>query len=251
MQVTSTVGEPLLLAYRDLVGAEARLGESLARRGVRVGTSVTTQWSTLHEYLHIYGRGLSPAGLLVLGGRPDGGSRLTGIPFTGAVEARERMGLQVEGDERSPSGDAFWRAVDETLASSGDAPLESLLGSVHLAHALPFDYPPLPEVRDAGGAHVLRLLVETRPQAVVAVGADALSTLARALRHEDLDELSRADEATWLARWPAGSRLGAYPYAEVSAKRPFRVRIVPVPSLAGSSSRETRVALRSLFSYVL
>lgn len=248
MQVNTTVGEQLLLAYRDLVGAEARLGESLARRGIRVGVSVTSQWSTLHEHLHLYGRGLSPAGLLVLAGRPDEGSRLTGIPFTGPAEARERMGLTVEGDERSPLGAPFWDVVELTV---GEAPLETFFGSVHVAHAIPFDYQVVPEVRDAGAQHVVRLLTEARPQAVVAVGQEALATLARGLRHEDLLSLAKADEATWLARWPAGSRLAAYPYAEVPSKRPFRVRVVALPSLTGPHAADTQAALRSLFAYVI
>lgn len=248
MQVNTTVGEQLLLAYRELVGAESRLGEALSRRQIRVGTSVASQWSTLHEYIHIYARGLSPAGLLVLGGRPDGGSCLTGIPFTGAAEARERMGLTVDGDARSPSGAPFWSVVEETV---GDAPLESFFSSVHLAHALPFDYQLVPEVRDAGAQHVLRLLTEARPQAVVAVGADALATLARGLRNEDLAALAKADEATWLARWPAGSRISAYPYAEVPSKRPFRVRVAPLPALTGPAVGETQRALGTLFGYVL
>lgn len=245
------VGDALSLAYRDLIGAEARLGETLSRRGVRIGATLADQWPTLQEYLNLYARGLSPAGIVVFAGRPDDGSRATGIPFTGAIEAREQLGLATKGAARSPSGDAFWRAVGIARAKAQDAPLESLLGSVHLAHAVPFDFTPGPEVAEASARHVLRVLECARPQAAIAVGADALATLGRALAQPDLVDLAAAPEARWGERWPAGTRLSAYPYAEVPLARPFRVRVVPVPSLTGAQAKAGERALAAAFSYVL
>lgn len=247
------VGDDLALAYRDLIGAEARLGETLAKRGVHVGATLADQWPTLHDYLSLYARGLSPAGMVVLGGRPDDGSRATGIPFTGAAEARDHLGLASGGATRSPSGAAFWRAVGAARAAAQDAPVESLFGTVHLAHAQPFDFgsPEEPEVREAAAAHVLRVLGVARPQAVVCVGADALAMLGRALQNRDLVELAAADESAWVERWPPGARLFAYPWAEVPTKPPFRARVVPVPSLAGRHAALGERALASAFSYVL
>jgi uracil-DNA glycosylase len=248
---TRQVGDALALAYRDLIGAEARLGETLAKRGVRIGSTLADQWPTLHEYLGLYARGLSPAGMLVLGGRPDDGSRATGIPFTGAEEARHNLGLSVPGAVRSPSGAAFWRAVEAARAGAQEAPIDSLFGTVHLAHAQPFDFAPEPEVREASAAHVLRMLDIARPQAVVCVGADALGTLARALRNQDLADLAAAPESAWLERWPPGTRLSAYPRAEAPLAQPFRLRVVPVPALSGPLARAGEQALASAFSYVL
>lgn len=247
------VGDELALAYRDLIGAEARLGETLAKRGVHVGATLADQWPTLHDYLSLYARGLSPAGMVVLGGRPDDGSRATGIPFTGSIEARDELGLEVHGASRSPSGAAFWRAVAAARAAAQDAPVESLFGTVHLAHAQPFDFGQKeePEVREAAAAHVLRILTVARPQAIVCVGADALATLGRALRNQDLVALASADEATWVDRWPPGTRLFSYPWAEALANPPFRARVVPVPSLAGQLAAQGERALASAFSHVL
>lgn len=245
------VGERLALAYRDLIGAEARLGEALAPRGIRIGATLADQWPVLHDYLHLYARGLSPAGMVVFGGRPDDGSRATGIPFTGANDARELLGLPVRGSSRSPSGSAFWRAVDAARHAAQDAPVESLFGTVHLAHAVPFDLTPEPEVREASAQHVLRVLDATRPQAAVCVGTEALATLGRALGNQDIVDLAAARESAWIERWPAGSRLSAYPFAEVPTARPFRMRVVPVPALTGSLARAGERALAQAFSYVL
>ena len=245
------VGERLMLAYRDLLAAEARLGEALSRRGIQVGATLADQWPTLDEYLAIYARGLSPAGMVVFGGRPDEGSRATGIPFTGAPEARDLLGLEAQGAQRSPGGRAFWRAVDAARSQAQDAPIEALFGTVHLAHAQPFDFSPEPEVREASAQHVLRILAAARPQAAVCIGADALATLGRAIRNTDVASLANAPEATWVERWPPGTRLYAYPYAEVAADRPFRVRIVPVPSLTGADAAHGERALATTLTYAL
>lgn len=264
VQENGIVGERLALAYRDLIGDEARLGETLSRRGVRIGATLADQWSTLDEYLSLYARGLSPAGMVVFGGRPDDGSRGTGIPFTGGPEARERLGLQSRAPSASPSGAAFWRAVDLARAQT---PIESVLGSIHLAHAQPFDFAPAPrapgtetilaaaadepEVREASAAHVLRILDATRPQAIVCIGADALATLGRALRNPTIVDVASTRETAWTQRWPPGTRLSTYPYAEVPCARPYRARIVPVPSLVGPASATGQSVLVSAFSYVL
>lgn len=250
MAVTG-VGEMLSLAYRDLIGEEARLGETLARRGLRIGATLADQWGTLHDYLSLYARGLSPAGMVVFAGRPDDGSRHTGIPFTGAVEARGTLGLPAAGGASSPGGAIFWRAVERARSEARDAPIEELFGSVHLAHAQPFDFTPEPEVREASAQHVLRVLTAARPQAAVCVGADALATLGRALRMPDLAELAVAKESVWVERWPPGSRLSSYPWAEVPCDRPFRVRVVPVPALTGPQSAAAERVLAGAFSYVL
>lgn len=249
---TEVVGERLALAYRELIRSEAQLGETLARRGMRVGATLADQWTTLDEYLGLYARGLSPAGMVVFGGRPDDGSRATGIPFTGGPEARDILGLEAPGQARSPSGEAFWRAVNAARAKAQDAPVESLFGSVHLTHAQPFDFAPEPEVREASAQHVLRILGAARPQAAVCIGADALATVGRALRNSDLVSLaSSGRERAWTERWPAGTRLSAYPYAEVPIDQPFRLRVVPVPSLVGTSAASGEQALADALSYVL
>lgn len=245
------VGERLALAYRDLIGDEAKLGETLSRRGVRIGATLADQWTTLDEYLSLYARGLSPAGMVVFGGRPDDGSRATGIPFTGGPEARDLLGLQSRASAPSPSGATFWRAVDAARANAQDVPIESLFGSVHLAHAQPFDFSPEPEVREASAAHVLRILDAARPQAIVCIGADALATVGRALRNPTIVDVAGTRETAWTERWPAGTRLSAYPYAEVPSARPYRARIVPVPSLVGPASDAGERALVNALSYVL
>lgn len=245
------VGDKLGLAYRDLIGAEARIGEALALRGLRVGVPLADQWSVLHDYLGLYARDLSPAGMVVFGGRPDEGSCRTGIPFTGADEARDLLGLAVGGAARSPSSGPFWRAVQHARGAAQDAPLEALFGTVHLAHAIPFDFSPEPEVRAASVDHILRLLDAARPQAAVCVGADALATVGRALNNEAAVDLATTDESTWTEHWPPGTRPFSYPYAEVPVKNPFRVRIVPVPSLAGPSAAMGERTLAHAFSYVL
>jgi len=248
---TELVGERLSLAYRDLIPEEARLGEALARRGIRIGAPLADQWTTLDEYLGLYGRGLSPAGMVVFAGRPDEGSRATGIPFTGAPEARDVLGLDARGDARSPAGAPFWRAVDAARAQAQGAPVEAFFGSVHLAHAQPFDFPPEPEVREAASRHVLRVLEATRPQAIACVGAAAVLVVGRALANSALVDLASAREGTWTERWPPGTRLSAFPYAEVPAARPYRARLVPVPSLVGATAALGERALAHAFSYVL
>lgn len=245
------VGEQLVLAYRELIGAEARVGEALSRKGMRIGATVADQWSTLHEYLHLYARGLSPAGIVVFGGRPDEGSRATGIPFTGAQDARVHLGLAARGDSASPSARAFWGAVETARIAAQGAPMESLFGTVHLTHAVPFDAALTPEVSDLAKRHVLRILAEARPQAAVAVGAEALAALGRAVGNANIVELASARESTWIERWPPGTRLSQYPYTEVAGPRPFRMRVVPVPSLTGAHSERGSLALANVFSYAL
>lgn len=247
------MGEDLLLAYRELIRDEARLGEKLAKRGLRVGVPIADQWSVLHDYLHLYAEGTSPAGMVVFGGAPDEGSRHTGIPFTGAPEA-SAMGLGARGQDASPAGAPFWGAVDRARRSAGEAPLESFFGTVHLTHAVPFDVHGgvlTPEALDVSASHVLRILGALRPQAAVAVGADALAALARALRHHDLAQLAEAPETSWATRWPPTTPLRAYPYVEVPIPRPFRMRIVPVPSLVGPHFGWAEQTLGSVFAYAL
>lgn len=249
LPVVASVGEELLLAYRDLVGSEARLGEALGRRGLRLGASLADQWPVLHDHLHLYGRGLSPAGMLVLGGAPDEGSRHTGIPFTGPSEARRALGLDARGAASSPAGAAFWRAVEVARgASAVTAPLESFFATVHLAHATPFDAPACPERSEASAQHVLRLLARLRPQAVVTVGAHALATLGDALGDQAVRDLARADEGAWSARWPPGSPLRAYPWAQPATSPAFRFRLVPVPDLAGPRASQAYACLSSVLA---
>lgn len=245
------VGEQLLLAYRELIGAEARVGEALSRQGMRIGATVADQWSLLHEYLHIYARGLSPAGIVVFGGRPDEGSRATGIPFTGEREARIHLGLAARGESASPSAGAFWGAIESARIAAQGAPIESLFGALHLAHALPFDAALTQEVQDLSVAHVRRILEQARPQAAVAVGSEALAALGRAVGNHDLTTLSSSPESSWLERWPPGTPLRSYPYVDFGRERPFRMRIVPVPSLSGVEAGRGSLALSNVFSYVL
>lgn len=235
----SSILPDLLQSHQGLLGAEAALGEALAREGLRIGASVAHQWPLVHDHLQLYARGAGRAGLLVLAGAPDEGSRRTGIPFMGPLDARERLGLDADGAARSPAAPAFWQAV-------GDAPLEALFGAAILAHANPFDAPDHAAVREAAARHVLRTLETTRPQAVVTVGAAALATLGRALALRDLEDLARAPEASWLARWPEGTRLTAYPRAEVRARPPFRANVVPLPDLAGPLAGPASRALACL-----
>ena len=244
LTVGASVGEVLLAAYRDLVPAESRLGEALSQRGLRLGATVADQWPVLHDHLQLFGRGLSPAGMLVLAGAPDAGSRATGIPFTGPVEARRALGLDAAGAAASPSGAAFWRAVDAARGPrAADAPIESFFGTVHLAHALPFDAPPCPEATEAGLAHVRRLLGALRPQAVVTVGADPLRVLGRAIGDGNAQDLAATGEDAWQARWPPGSPLRAYPWAQPQGGPPFRFRLVPLPGLDGPRAAQAYAAL--------
>lgn len=243
-------GGGLSAAYRELPTAEARLGEALATRGMRVASSIIDAWPTLQEYLDIYARGHSTAGLLVLGGGPDAGSRHTGIPFTGAVEARDALGLAASGDARSPSGAAFWRAVATAQEAASGAPVESLFGTVHLAHARPFDCDAtVPEVREASARHVLRLLSDARPQVVVTVGREALATLGLALSDARLTDFASVDERVWSERFPAGTPILRYPMADVPVARSFRARIVPVPSLDGALSDAASAQVSRLLAY--
>ncbi|MEA3202017.1 MAG: hypothetical protein QOE90_3445 [Thermoplasmata archaeon] len=236
------VVEDVLVAYRDLVGVEARLAEKLGRQGVRIGASVADQWPLVHDFLQLYARGLARAGALVLAGSPDAGSRATGIPFTGPREARERLGLQIEGETSSPSA-RWWDAA-------AAAPPAALFSVAHLAHANPFDLAPMPAVRDAAATHLTRLLSLLRPQAVVTVGAEALAALGHALGQRDLVDLARAPEDAWLARWPPATPLLRHPLAEVAQRPPFRVRVVPVPALDGPNGHAAEASLRSLVAYL-
>ncbi|HEX2021851.1 MAG TPA: hypothetical protein VHH36_04010, partial [Candidatus Thermoplasmatota archaeon] len=165
--------------------------------------------------------------------------------------ARASLGLDARGDATSPSARAFWRAADRAREIADRAPLDALLGSIHLAHARPFDLPAVREVDDACAAHVLRLLHATRPQAVVTVGADALATLAAALDDRRLADFARAPEASWAERYPPGTRVFQYPYADVPAKRPFRARVVPVPSLSGAAAERAGEALAGVMAQAM
>lgn len=243
------IGDALSVAYRELLVAEARLGELLSPKGIRLGVSLADQWPTLRDYLALYASGLSPAGVLVLGGAPDAGSRFTGIPFTGAAEARATLGLDAPGEARSTSGAAFWRAVARAQEAAAGAPLESLFGTTHLAHAQPFDLAPTQEVRRASQAHVRRLLAEARPQVVVTVGSEALAALGETLDDARLSDFARVPEAQWATRYPAGTRMYAYPTADVAGARPFRVRVVPVPSLDGATADAGAAALERVLAY--
>lgn len=243
--VTHAVGAGLLAAYRGLVPAEARLAD----RGATLGTSIVDQWPTLQEYLQLYARHLSPAGVLLFGGAPDAGSRHTGIPFTGPAAARERLGLPARGDARSPAERAFWDAVALASPAAPPAPLESLFSTVHLAHARPFDAAPTRDVLDASARHALRLLQEARPQAAVAVGADALRVLADALGDPRVRDVAAIPEDGWCGHWPAGTSLLRYPFVEVPGERPFRVRLVPVPALDGPHADLAVSALGGVLAY--
>jgi len=247
----SSVAGGLLAAYRDLVPAEATLGELLARDGARVGVSVVDRWPTLREYVQLYATGLAPAGALVLAGAPDAGSRATGVPFTGARFARETLGLAAAGDAASPLEGAFWGAVRDASAANSDAPVESLFGTAHLAHAVPFDVPQLTRpVLDASAAHVLRLLRETRPQIVLALGADALGVLARATGDARVRDVAELPERAWSARWSASVRLHECPFVDVPATLPFRARLLPVASLDGEDARTARGVLAGALARV-
>jgi hypothetical protein len=238
------VVDDLLHAYRDLVGHEARLAEALAPEGLRLRASVAEQWPVVHDHLQLYARGLGRGGVLVLAGAPDAGSRLTGIPFTGPREARERLGLDAPGDAASPAGAAFWAAL-------GEAPPSAVFNVAHLAHAVPFDVPPHAALRDAARRHVLGLLAILRPQAVVPVGALALRTLGHALGQRDLADLAQAPEAAWLARWPPGTPPLRAPGADVPLRPPFRVRLLPVPDLAGGHAAAAGYAVQRLLERIL
>ena len=242
---THAVGTGLIAAYRGLVAAEARLAEA----GHRPGASVADQWPTLHHYLRTYARLLSPAGVVVFGGAPDAGSRATGLPFTGPQAARERLGLDAAGEGESPQARAFWDAVALAAPVSDAAPLHALFSTVHLALARPFDVAPARAVMDASARHVLRVLEAARPQAAVAVGGHALEVLARALGDARVRDLAASPEEGWCRHWPAGTRLLAYPYVEVPAKRPFRVRLVPVPALDGPHADLAVSALGGVLAY--
>lgn len=232
--------------YRNLFDAEARLAEVLAQRRGRIERSLIEQWPVLEEFLHLYARDLSPAGCLVLAGRPDEGSRLTGLPFTGPAQARERLELSVTGDQRSRAGDAFWMAVDD--ARRDEAPLETLFATLHLAHAIPFSATiHAPEIVEASIAHVTDLLSLLRPQVVVAVGADALTVLGHAARSEALEDFARTPESAWAGHWPPGTRMLAYPRAEAGGAS---FRVVPLPSLEGAEREWAVASLAHVIDYV-
>lgn len=233
---------------RSLFDAEARLAEVLAPRRGRIQTSLIDQWPVHEEFLQLYGRDLSPAGCLVLAGRPDAASALTGLPFTGPAQARERLELTVRGDERSRAGDAFWMAVDEAQTQKSNAPLTSLFSTLSLAHAIPFSSTMhLPEVVQASIRYVERLLTILRPQVVVAVGNDALAVLGHAAANEALEDLARSPEEAWAQHWPVGTRMLAYPRAEAGGSR---FRVVPVPSLDGPHRELGIATLVHVLDYV-
>lgn len=241
----------LLLAYRALITDESKIAERLAPRGLRIGASIVDQWPTLSDYVSMYAGALAPGGVLVLGGGPDEATRATGVPFTGPARARDVLGLSAPHvGQASHAEGAFWRAVETASRANGDAPLDSLFSTVHLAHARPFDAEPDHDVRDASARHVMRLLDDVRPQVTVAVGSEALFVLARALADNRLLDAAAIDEAQWPTLWPAGTRLSQYPYIDVPVARPYRTRLVPVPSLAGPHATPASDALASVFSYV-
>lgn len=251
MGATREVTVDLLSAYRDLIPAEAKLADAIARRGIHMRSAVAEQWATLTEYVNLYGSSLSPAGVLVLGAGPDEGSRHTGIPFTGPRFARETLGLSARGDSTSPSEKAFWEAVQRASQMNRDAPLESFFGTVHLAQARPFDVEATHEVKDASARHILRVLAQTRPQLIVPVGTEPLHLLARATGDTRLLDVASLGEANWPARWGAGMRLLDYPYLDVPLRgRPFRARLAPVPALDGERAGDAIEALTSLFARV-
>lgn len=247
--MTHEVGTGILAAYRDLIASETRLSEELAPQGIRFASSIVDAWPTLHDYLQHYARHLAPAGVVVFGGAPDAGSRMTGIPFTGPRAARDRLGISASGDATSPSEGAFWDAVAVASPVADRAPLESLFSTVHLAHARPFDVQATREVRDASARHALRILAETRPQAAVAVGADSLHVLARALGDARVLDVAAIPEDAWCRHWPAGTRLLQYPYVEVPVERPFRMRLVPMPALDGPHADLAVGSLASVLAY--
>lgn len=234
--------------HRSLFDAEARLAEALAQRRGRIQRSLVDQWPVLQEFLHLYARDLSPAGCLVLAGRPDEGSALTGLPFTGPAQARERLELSVDGGARSRAGDAFWMAVDEAQALHDDAPLASLFATVHLAHAIPF-CPTVhtPETVELSIGYVNRLLGVARPQVVVAVGSDALGVLGHATANEALEDLARTPESSWATHWSSQTRMLAYPRAEAGGSR---FRVVPVPALDGPHRELAIATLTHVLDYV-
>jgi uracil-DNA glycosylase len=238
-----SIVEDLLHAHRDLFGAEAKLAEALARKGLRMGASVAAQWPVLHDHLQLYARDLGRAGVLVLTGAPDAGSRHTGIPFVGPADARTRLGLDATGDAVSPSGAAFWEAVR-------DVPLEALFGTLHLAHANPFDAPDDSVVHEAANHHLLGLLDVLRPQAVVTVGAPALAALGSVLVERDLSDLAHSPEAAWVERWPPGTPLLRRPTTEAPLKPPFRFRLVVLPALDGPLAHEACAGLQAIVRYV-
>ncbi|MFA5860773.1 MAG: hypothetical protein WDA16_03670 [Candidatus Thermoplasmatota archaeon] len=241
----------LLSAYRDLVPAEAKLANAIAARGIRVRSTVADQWSTLTDYVNLYGSGLSPAGVLVLGAGPDEGSKHTGIPFTGPRFARETLGLGARGDSQSPSEQGFWGAVQRASQLKGDAPLESFFGTVHLTHARPFNVESTHEVKDASARHITRILTHTRPQLIIPVGTEPLHLLARATGDTRLLDVASVGEESWLAHWGVGMRLLDYPYVDVPLRaRPFRARLAPVPALDGAHAAQAAQALTSLFTRV-
>jgi len=242
----------LLQAYRALITDESRIAERLAPRGLRIGASIVEQWPTLSDYLSLYAGSLAPGGVLVLAGGPDDATRATGVPFTGAARARDVLGLSApaKAGPASAAEAAFWSAVERASRRNGDAPLDSLFSTVHLAHARPFDVPDDPGVCDASARHVMRLLSDVRPQVTVAVGAEALFVLARALGDNRLLDAASIDESQWARHWPATTRLVEYPFVDVPLAMPYRMRLVPVASLSGPQAEAASAALASVFSYV-
>ncbi len=242
----ASVHGALVDSFRALFDAEATLAEQLSRRKETLHHSIIDQWPTLEEFLHIYGGGLGPAGVLVLAGAPDAESSRTGIPFTGPDQARAQLDLTTSGSGTSAAGVTFWDAVHDVQARNKNAPLESLFSTVFLAHAVPFAVDtPFPELKQACAQHTRRLLKVLRPQIVVTTGAIALDVLGLATQNTDLSELASTDEGNWTKHWPAGSRPLAYPSAEATT----RFRVAPLPALDGPHAAESRAALVHLLNY--
>ncbi len=247
VMVGMELAERLVRAHRDLFTAEARIAEVLGGSGQRIAHSLIDQWPTLEEYLHLYGGALTPAGVLVLGGRPDVGSAQTGIPFTGPWEARRTLGLRANGNDRSPAGPAFWGAVSRVQEHMQGAPLEGLFSTVLLSHAIPFSiqgHPPA--LFEAAAQHLRSLLAIARPQIVVAAGSDALAMLGHAISDDAVEDLARVDESTWLDHWKPGSRVSKYPTADYKGAR---LSVVPVPSLAGEHAERSAASIEAILAY--
>lgn len=242
------VGRRLLAAYRDLVSAETRVADALARASLPpLASTLMDAWPVLHDFLDLYVRGMAPCGALVLAGGPDEGSRSTGIPFTGPRRARESLALDAPGDAESPAGKAFWNAVTLARERLDDAPLESLFAAAHVAHARPLDgSPDARPVIEASVRHVTRLLSEARPQLVVTVGTEPLRLLARATGDATAREVGLLGEDAWLTRWPPGAKLRDLPWLDVPLARPMRARLAPLPALYGRHSGPASEALAAL-----
>lgn len=250
MQRQMGVGHRIVEVHRALITTEGRLAEALASSHVHVVHPVAASWITLQDHLQLYARDFVPGGLLMLAGRPDAGSRITGIPFTGPPQAREHLDLSASPGPASASGERFWRSVGHVQAAADGAPVASLLGTVMLAHARPLAFSTdVAEVLHAEAMHVRSLLAATRPQVVVAVGPDALTALGAALDDPNWAAIASAHEADWLERWPVRGSLMRHPTSDVPARPTFRTRVVPVPMLCGPHAEEAEAAITRILAY--